>query len=352
MNDIQQALIPMVIEQTPRGERSFDIYSRLLKERVIFLSGPIDDYISNLVVAQLLFLESENPTCVQVTFVEGSSRFCVLLSSAREQGRRPTQPTKRLRSALGSRNPVPYPYAYHVDRAVFDKLLLDHAIESGVDVRQGAEVKDVLRDGPEPDARVTGIRYKTEEGETHEVQARFVVDCSGRPSVIGRQVTNREYDDKMRQVAFYTYFNNARGPQDEREGHVIIESCKWGWFWYIPVHGSTMGDVSMGLVSGQEFKDLRLVVLRGRPVARRLLRAARGGGGRGGEHLGVAARRGVGRLQRGLLVLAHEALEHLGLRARQRFALRVAIGQLEEGMQDVEAVAVDHRRAQADARPF
>ena len=51
----------MVIEQTPRGERSFDIYSRLLKERVIFLSGPIDDYISNLVVAQLLFLESENP---------------------------------------------------------------------------------------------------------------------------------------------------------------------------------------------------------------------------------------------------------------------------------------------------
>ena len=51
----------MVVEQTPRGERAFDIYSRLLKERIIFLSGPIDDYISNLVVAQLLFLESENP---------------------------------------------------------------------------------------------------------------------------------------------------------------------------------------------------------------------------------------------------------------------------------------------------
>ena len=61
MAEFQQALIPMVIEQTPKGERSFDIYSRLLKERVIFLSGPIDDYISNLVVAQLLFLESENP---------------------------------------------------------------------------------------------------------------------------------------------------------------------------------------------------------------------------------------------------------------------------------------------------
>ena len=61
MNEIKSALIPMVVEQTPRGERSFDIYSRLLKERVIFLSGPIDDNISNLVVAQLLFLESENP---------------------------------------------------------------------------------------------------------------------------------------------------------------------------------------------------------------------------------------------------------------------------------------------------
>ena len=54
-------LVPMVIEQTPRGERSFDIYSRLLKERVIFLSGPVNDQISSLVVAQLLFLESEDP---------------------------------------------------------------------------------------------------------------------------------------------------------------------------------------------------------------------------------------------------------------------------------------------------
>ena len=54
-------LIPMVIETTGRGERAFDIYSRLLKERVIFLVGQVDDHISNLVVAQLLFLESENP---------------------------------------------------------------------------------------------------------------------------------------------------------------------------------------------------------------------------------------------------------------------------------------------------
>ncbi len=54
-------LIPMVVEQTSRGERSYDIYSRLLKERVIFIVGPIEDHMANLVVAQLLFLESENP---------------------------------------------------------------------------------------------------------------------------------------------------------------------------------------------------------------------------------------------------------------------------------------------------
>ncbi|HEY4126595.1 MAG TPA: ATP-dependent Clp endopeptidase proteolytic subunit ClpP [Gammaproteobacteria bacterium] len=54
-------LIPIVVEQTARGERSYDIYSRLLKDRVVFIVGPIDDYVANVVVAQLLFLESENP---------------------------------------------------------------------------------------------------------------------------------------------------------------------------------------------------------------------------------------------------------------------------------------------------
>ncbi len=59
--EIRNVLIPMVIEQTSRGERSYDIYSRLLKERVIFCVGPIEDHMANLIVAQLLFLESENP---------------------------------------------------------------------------------------------------------------------------------------------------------------------------------------------------------------------------------------------------------------------------------------------------
>ena len=61
-NEIQNLnLVPIVVEQSSRGERSYDIYSRLLKERVVFLVGPVDDYVANVIVAQLLFLESENP---------------------------------------------------------------------------------------------------------------------------------------------------------------------------------------------------------------------------------------------------------------------------------------------------
>jgi ATP-dependent Clp protease protease subunit len=59
--DINAQLVPMVVEQTARGERSYDIFSRLLKERVVFLVGQVEDHVCNLVVAQLLFLESENP---------------------------------------------------------------------------------------------------------------------------------------------------------------------------------------------------------------------------------------------------------------------------------------------------
>jgi ATP-dependent Clp protease, protease subunit len=61
MTLLNTGLVPMVIEQTPRGERAYDIYSRLLKERVVFLLGQIEDYMANLVIAQLLFLEAENP---------------------------------------------------------------------------------------------------------------------------------------------------------------------------------------------------------------------------------------------------------------------------------------------------
>lgn len=66
MNDIQNALIPIVVDQTSRGERSYDIFSRLLKERVIFLNGVIEDHMANVIVAQLLFLESESSKDISI----------------------------------------------------------------------------------------------------------------------------------------------------------------------------------------------------------------------------------------------------------------------------------------------
>ena len=61
LSALQNALVPIVIEQSSRGERSFDIYSRLLRERIIFVVGPVEDHMASLITAQLLFLESENP---------------------------------------------------------------------------------------------------------------------------------------------------------------------------------------------------------------------------------------------------------------------------------------------------
>jgi len=61
VNTVMQGLVPMVVEQTNRGERSYDIYSRLLKERIIFLTGAVDDHVASVITAQFLFLEAENP---------------------------------------------------------------------------------------------------------------------------------------------------------------------------------------------------------------------------------------------------------------------------------------------------
>ncbi len=154
---------------------------------------------------------------------------------------------------LFSNNPfLPYPYAYHVDRAVFDDLLLQHARSRGVEVRQGVTVLGPVLEGE----RVVGVRCKDQRDDSeHEVQARMVLDASGPSAVLGKQVTERHYDEQMRQVAFFTYYDDVVGPKGVREGHVLIESNPWGWFWYIPMDGKNLGEASVGLVSGQEFKE-------------------------------------------------------------------------------------------------
>jgi flavin-dependent dehydrogenase len=155
---------------------------------------------------------------------------------------------------LFSNNPfLPYPYAYHVDREVFDALLLDHAQRRGVVVCQGVTVTAPIMDGE----RVVGVRCtdKKAGGQEREVRGRFVVDASGPVAVLGKELTHRIYDETMRQVAFYAYYESVEGPKGYRKGHVFIESNPWGWFWYIPMDGKKLGEASVGLVSGQEFKD-------------------------------------------------------------------------------------------------
>jgi flavin-dependent dehydrogenase len=150
---------------------------------------------------------------------------------------------------LFSNNPfLPYPHAYHVDREVFDELLFQHAGRRGVTLARPVTVTGPIMDGD----RVVGVTAK-HEGKSLELHAPFVVDASGPVSVIGKKVTEREYDDVMRQMAFYRYWTGVKGPTGHREGHVLIESNPWGWFWYIPMDGKKLGEANVGLVTGQEF---------------------------------------------------------------------------------------------------
>ncbi len=154
-------------------------------------------------------------------------------------------------SVLFSENPfLPSSYGYHVERSVFDKILLDRAIEEGVEVRQPCSVVGPLKE----DGRVVGVRFRDKDGSLKEQRARFVLDASGPACVIGKDVTVRTYDDRMRQTAVFTYYKNIRGCDPDMEGHVVVSTCPKGWFWYIPMKSQELGEASVGLVTGQEFR--------------------------------------------------------------------------------------------------
>ena len=101
MNERGLNLVPIVVEQTARGERAYDIYSRLLKERVVFVVGPVDDYMANIVVAQMLFLESENPE-KDIALSRTSARSA---SARRPAWARCSWPVARMASATACRTP-------------------------------------------------------------------------------------------------------------------------------------------------------------------------------------------------------------------------------------------------------
>ncbi|MES2937609.1 MAG: NAD(P)/FAD-dependent oxidoreductase [Pseudomonadota bacterium] len=145
---------------------------------------------------------------------------------------------------------LPSGFAFHVDRAAFDKILLDNARACGTEVLRARVTEPITEDG-----RVVGVTYEDADGKTGTARASFVVDASGAASVIGRNVTERRYDDQMRQVALYSYYKNIRGAEGFRRGHITVESSPKGWFWFIPMDSEELGEVSLGLVTGQEFTE-------------------------------------------------------------------------------------------------
>jgi FAD-dependent halogenase len=146
---------------------------------------------------------------------------------------------------------LPSSIAFHVERSVFDQILLDNARRRGACVRMNASALGPLLDGD----RVVGLRYRDNNtGRTRFVEAKVLIDASGSASVLGRRLTTRHYDERMRQMALYSYFRGIRGPDSSRSRQIIIESCPKGWFWFIPMNSERLGEVSLGLVTGREFE--------------------------------------------------------------------------------------------------
>ena len=144
-------------------------------------------------------------------------------------------------------------FTFQCDREVFDKLLLDHARDEGVDVREGHQVTRALM----MDGRVAGLTFTNDEGESGEVRARMCVDASGQWSVLGRQFRLREHNENLRHVALFGHYHG--GPtslpdvledmEPTDAGNVYVVAVDDGWLWHIPLAG---GLRSIGLVTDPE----------------------------------------------------------------------------------------------------
>lgn len=123
-------------------------------------------------------------------------------------------------------------FAYQVERARFDKILLDNAKRKGVVVRERCSVTGVLEEGE----RVTGVRYTDQNGDSHEVSATFVVDASGNKSRLYSKVGgSRNYSEFFRSLALFGYFEGGKRLPEPYSGNIFSVAFDSGWFWYIPL---------------------------------------------------------------------------------------------------------------------
>ena len=124
-----------------------------------------------------------------------------------------------------------YPYAYQVWRPTFDKILLDNARSSGVEVCEGFAVAGVELDS----GRVKALTYRTAEGSSGTIEADWVIDASGQSAILGRALGLRQWDKRFRNMAVYGYFEGAERLPPPDESNIFIESYPNGWVWNIPL---------------------------------------------------------------------------------------------------------------------
>jgi FADH2 O2-dependent halogenase len=139
---------------------------------------------------------------------------------------------------------IPNPdYTYHVDRAVFDAMYLRHAAELGAEVVQGVSVLKVLFEGD----RAVGVRAKV-MGREFDLRSKYVVDCSGRRCLLGKQLGLWEKDQQFNQFAVYSWFRDVKPPSEDTADyiHVHFLPVNRGWVWHIPIYE---GVTSVGVVT-------------------------------------------------------------------------------------------------------
>ena len=133
------------------------------------------------------------------------------------------------------------PYAFQVPRDEFDDMLFRHAGKLGAELREGWKVKRAIFDGE----RACGVEAIDPEGKSHTVEARVVVDATGRDAAMARARTGTKKVPGLENTAFYTQYKGAYRDEGERRGDIIIPLVNGGWFWFIPFKD---GRTSVGAV--------------------------------------------------------------------------------------------------------
>ena len=128
-----------------------------------------------------------------------------------------------------------HPAAYHVKRADFDKLLLDHAAESGAEVHEESPVAESLVEN----GQTVGVLVRERDGAARPVRARIVVDASGQDALISRKLGTRRFDTRLKRAGLFAHYEGVRWPEGHRPGDILLPIDQGVWYWIIPFSDGT-----------------------------------------------------------------------------------------------------------------